>query len=59
MTGRLLAKSAVLERLSVSRSTLHRLVAGGRFPAPTYVLGPRSPRWHEADVDVWMAKDDG
>lgn len=38
--------------LKLSRSTLWRLVADGRFPRPVK-LGPRITAWRSADVAAW------
>ncbi|MDE2986644.1 MAG: AlpA family phage regulatory protein [Chloroflexota bacterium] len=43
----------VADLLSVSRSTLHRMVKEGRFPAPRYI-GPASPRWTRQTVENWV-----
>jgi predicted DNA-binding transcriptional regulator AlpA len=36
--------------LNVSRSTFHNLRKAGRFPAPSFYLGPNTPRWLLSDV---------
>ena len=50
---RLLRRRDVLARVALSKSTLHRLVAEGRFPAPVS-LGVRATRWVEHEVDDWV-----
>lgn len=49
-TTRFVRKAEVRERFSLSDPQLHRLIAAGTFPAPTY-FGPRSPRWRSVDLD--------
>lgn len=44
----------VLERVAVSRSTLLRWVAAGRFPAPVRI-GARAVAWSERAVSDWIA----
>ena len=43
----------VAARLGVSRSTLRRLIADGRFPGPV-PLGERATRWVENEVSAWV-----
>ena len=50
----LLSTAQVLERLNVSRTTLHYLEKGGTFP-PRIKIG-RSVRWRAADVDAWIVR---
>lgn len=50
---RLITKSEVCERLGVSRSTLHRWMDAGAFPAPRQI-GPRAVRWPEDQVNDWI-----
>ena len=40
-------------RLSVSRSTLLRMVESHAFPQPLYVT-KKCPRWRESDVAAWQ-----
>ena len=43
--------------LNISRSTFHLLRRRDpSFPAPNYVCGPTSPRWHRADVVAWIKR---
>ena len=49
----LLTLDEVLERTSVSRSGLYRLIQQGRFPEPTKV-GERMIRWHREDYEDWL-----
>ena len=48
-------KRQVLERLSISNSTLYRLVRAGAFPAPIRLTG-RAVGWVSAEVDAWVAR---
>jgi len=45
---------AVLARCGISRSTLYRLIAEGRFPAPRRINGTRISVWLSSDVDQWI-----
>jgi prophage regulatory protein len=47
---RLLPLSSVLALLCIGKSTWWAGIKSGRFPGPTYVLGPKSPRWHEEAI---------
>lgn len=48
-----LSPKAVCDRVAVSRATLDRLVAAGRFPNPIR-LTERRLVYNQADVDAWM-----
>lgn len=50
---RLINLDEVREKLSMSRSTVYRLVAGSDFPPPVKI-GTAS-RWPEHLVDEWLA----
>ena len=55
---RLLCRKRVCDKISVSRTTLSRWVAAGRFPKPTYI-GDGNKAWQKAfwledDVDGWI-----
>jgi prophage regulatory protein len=52
---RLLRKAEAARKTSQSLSTFDRGVRAGTFPAPIY-LGPRSPRWDEAEIDAALAR---
>ncbi|MDE2842365.1 MAG: AlpA family phage regulatory protein [Chloroflexota bacterium] len=43
----------VLEVVGVSRSTLYKMIADGRFPRPMRV-GQRAARWRQSDIQRWM-----
>lgn len=48
-----LTPRAVCERIALSRATLDRLVATGRFPAPIR-LTERRLAYNAAAVEAWM-----
>ena len=51
---RYLSPRAVCERLQVGRSTLtYWQRTNPEFPKPIY-LGPRSPRYVEAEIQAWL-----
>lgn len=50
----LLRLSQVLERLSISRTTLRRWIHDGRFPAGVK-LTSRTTVWPKSVVDQWIA----
>ena len=52
---RLLRIREVQARTGLSRSTIYRWAAEGRFPPPVR-LGGRVARWVEAEVDEWLLK---
>ncbi|MGZ5918342.1 MAG: helix-turn-helix transcriptional regulator, partial [Hyphomicrobium sp.] len=45
---------SVLELTSLSRSTLYREIAGGRFPKP-HKLSLGRVGWLRSEVEAWMA----
>ena len=52
----ILRTSAVLEVLSLSRTSLWRRVSAGDFPAPIKLGGPgtRAVGWLRADIERWL-----
>lgn len=50
-----LTPKAVCDRVAISRATLDRLVAAGRFPAPIR-LTERRLVYNQADVEAWMTE---
>jgi prophage regulatory protein len=48
-----LTPRAVCERVALSRATLDRMVAAGKFPAPIR-LTERRLAFNQADVERWM-----
>ena len=53
METKLLTPKAVCERTSLSRSSLDRLVAAGRFPAPIRIT-ERRLAYSAASVQSWI-----
>lgn len=51
---RLLTRTEVSRRTALPRSTLYRLVAESRFPAPVQI-GPATSRWLESEVIAWIS----
>ena len=51
---RVLRLPDVLARVSLSKSTLWRLINDGEFPEPIR-LGPRATGWIEDEIDEWIA----
>lgn len=49
---RWLDREMVAEYISVRVDHLPRLQKAGKLPAPSYHLGPRSPRWDRAALDA-------
>lgn len=52
MSETLLSLRAVLDRTSLSRSTVYRFMAEGTFPKPV-ALGTRKA-WLESEVSEWI-----
>ena len=55
MSGKLLSAAQVVARLNISRTTLWRLERSAEFPAGL-MIGKRSKRWREEDVDAFVAQ---
>jgi prophage regulatory protein len=55
---RILRVREVVHRCGISKRTIYRLEAAGRFPARRQ-LGPRAVGWAESEVCAWMAKPTG
>lgn len=54
MGSTVLRLASVLARTGLSRSTLYRIMADGRFP-PSVRLGKRAVGWREADIEKWVS----
>jgi len=50
---RLLKPEGVAPKLNISAAEVRRWARDGRF-LPPIMLGPRSPRWLESEVDDWI-----
>ena len=48
----------ILENLSISRSTLYRMVKSGKFPAPIKI-GLRASGWVVVEVVEWLKSNKG
>lgn len=55
--GRWLDRDALARHISVRVDYLPRLVKAGKLPAPSYHLGPKTPRWDRALVDAQFTND--
>ncbi|MEA0709486.1 AlpA family phage regulatory protein [Xanthomonas campestris pv. campestris] len=44
----------LLAKLQLSRSTVSRMCADGRMPAP-FRIGARKLAWQRGDIDQWIA----
>lgn len=53
MSHNILKTKDVLKKTAIGRTTLHRKVKEGSFPAPIE-LGPHSVGWVESEVDAWI-----
>lgn len=53
----LIGVGEICRRLDISRPSLYRLLKAGRFPAPTYPGGMKSPRWRSDEVAAWIAAE--
>ena len=54
MDGRLLTRAQVQERLSISRTSIYRLLESDEsFPRPLRISG-RTLRWREAAIAAWI-----
>jgi len=58
MGDRILRLREVVHRCGISKRTIYRLEAAGRFPARRR-LGPRAVRWAESEVRAWIANPTG
>ena len=54
MAHSVLRLPAVIARTGLSRSSVYKLLAEGRFPQPVS-LGERSVGWVEAEIEDWLA----
>lgn len=50
----LLKISDVIARTTLGRTSIHRKVKDGEFPAPV-MIGPKMTRWLKSDIDKWIA----
>ena len=52
--AKLLKLRAVIERTSLSRSSIYNMARRGMFPQPL-ALGDKRVAWNSAEVDAWIA----
>ena len=50
----MLRRNQVEAQTGLSKSSLYRRMAEGRFPQPVRV-GPQSVRWRTAEIEAWLA----
>lgn len=53
MTERLIRRPEVLNLTGMSKSTMYRHIAEGRFPRPV-ALGEHAVAWRMSDLQRWM-----
>ncbi|MBS9404816.1 AlpA family transcriptional regulator [Halomonas sp. TRM85114] len=53
MSKRLIKKEIVLDKTSLSKSSLYRLIKAGKFPPPVPLTG-RAVAWLESEIDEWI-----
>ena len=53
MDTRFMRLKEVMERTSLSRSTIYQMISAGSFPKQI-ALGPRAVAWHQCEIDEWM-----
>lgn len=51
---RLLTRQEVQDKCRIGRSSIYRLMRGGRFPEPIRV-GMRAVRWKESEIDKYLS----
>jgi predicted DNA-binding transcriptional regulator AlpA len=56
---RWLSRRAAAEYLSMEVDHLKRHVKSGKLPAPSFHLGPKSPRWDREALDAAFNRDQG
>jgi prophage regulatory protein len=52
---RLLKRTQVLDRTSLSNTVMYQLIAEGRFPPPVKPTGGRASAWVEEEIDQYIA----
>lgn len=48
----------VIQKVSLSQSTIYAMIAKGKFPRP-FELTPGRVAWIEDDIDAWLAAKAG
>jgi prophage regulatory protein len=54
MTETFLRLRDVQSATGLGRSTIYRLIAEKRFPAPVKILGPRVAAWLASEISSWQ-----
>ena len=60
--ARLLDEAAVLNLISLPRSTMYELLSGGGFPKQVNIIDPKTgqrkriARWKLSDIEHWISK---
>ena len=57
-TSRILSLQDVLYLSGLSRATIYRQIARGKFPRPVR-YGPRRKVWRRLEVDAWLRNPEG
>ena len=55
--NRLLTTNEMIEKLRISRTTIHRWSKSGKMPAGKRLAGSKLKRWSEVEVDNWMKEE--
>lgn len=53
LVGRVLNIAEVVDRIGLSRASIYRLVAEGKFPTPIK-LGDRRIGWRDSSINEWL-----
>jgi len=54
---RVLRMGGICHKIGLKRSTIHAMVASGKFPKPFQLVpGGRAVGWDERTVDEWLAE---
>jgi len=51
-----LDKNQVLEKTSIGKSQLYKLIKQGMFPSQINLCGGKSVRWLKSDIEAWMCQ---
>lgn len=55
-TDRVMRLPEVVQRTSLERTTIYRLMAKGIFPAQKKIPGVRAAAWSAADIEAYLEK---
>lgn len=45
----------VIDKVSLSQSTIYKMISQGEFPKP-FPLGPARVAWIESEIDEWLTE---